>query len=76
MYRVLWFCRTCQHIWSTEGRSLFDVIDGIGRHGCPRQCAGLTGQVILREYETVGTQPRAMPSCFSPADHDLPTPVR
>ena len=71
MYRVFWSCRTCQHIWSTEGKSLFDVIDRVAKHGCPRQCAGLTGQVILREYETVGTQPRAVPPWYSLAE-DLP----
>ncbi len=70
MYRVLWSCRTCQHMWSTEGRSLFDVIDGIGRKGCPKQCAGLTAQVVLKEYKTVGTQPPATPPWYSRADHD------
>jgi hypothetical protein len=76
MYRVVWFCRTCQHTWSTEGRSLFAVIDGIGRNGCPKHCAGLTGQVVLKEYESVGTQTSATPPLYYPADRDLPTLVR
>jgi hypothetical protein len=76
MYRVVWFCRTCQHTWSTEGRSLFDVIDGMGRNGCPKRCGGLTGQVVLKEYESVGTRPSAATPWYSPADHDLATLIR
>jgi hypothetical protein len=71
MYRVLWFCRICQHTWSTEGRSLFDVIDGIGGNGCPKKCSGLTGQVVLKEYGAVGTPRSATPPWWYPADQDL-----
>jgi hypothetical protein len=67
MYRVLWTCRNCQHTWWTEGKSLFDAIDTTGRNGCPKQCAGLTGQVFLKEYETVGTRPRAATTIVLPA---------
>jgi hypothetical protein len=66
MYRVIWFCRSCQHTWSTEGKSLFDVIDGIGRNGCPKHCAGVIGQVVLKGYETVGTQASATPPFVLP----------
>jgi hypothetical protein len=76
MYRVLWSCRTCQHTWRTEGRSLFDVIDTTGRNGCPKRCAGLTGQVLLREYETVGTRPPAARPRYFPADPDLSFPMQ
>lgn len=76
MYRVLLFCRTCQHTWSTEGRALFDVIDGIGRNGCPKRCAGLTGQVVLKEYESVGIRPLATTPWYPPADHDPSTVIR
>lgn len=76
MYRVLWFCRTCQHTWWTEGRSLFDVIDTTGRNGCPRHCAGLTDQVVFKEYETVGTRPPATMPWYSPADHGISTLIR
>ena len=76
MYRVLWSCRTCQHAWWTEGRSLFDVIDTTGKNGCPKHCAPLTGEFVLQEYETVGTRAPVTMPWYSLADPDPSSGIR